>query len=275
MSKNGILITNKPVGMSSFQMCSKVKRELGEKKVGHIGTLDPLATGVLPVLVGKATKFSEFLVEHDKEYVAEISLGKKTETGDSEGIVIEEKEVKALTIKEIVEVLNSFLGDTMQIPPMYSALKLNGKKLYELAREGKTVERKPRKIHIDSIELLSFDNEKNIIKFKVHCSRGTYIRVLAEDIAQKLGTCGYMASLIRTRVGNYKLEDEGKFIDIEDILDVERIDIDEDTLNKVLNGVRVKWDAKEDMLVKIYVDNEFKGIGYIRNNILKRKIMLD
>ena len=274
MSKNGILITNKPVGMSSFQMCSKVKRELGEKKVGHIGTLDPLASGVLPVLVGKATKFSEFLVEHDKEYIAEIQLGKKTETGDSEGEVIEEKEVGNYSENEITEVLNSFLGDSMQIPPMYSALKLNGKKLYELAREGKTVERKARPIHIDSISLLSYDKNQYIIKFIVNCSRGTYIRVLAEDIAEKLETCGFMKSLIRTRVGNYKLEDENKFIDIENILDVKRIDVNLDTLNKILNGVRVKWEA-EDMLVKIYVDNEFKGIGHIRNNILKRKIMLD
>lgn len=274
MSKNGILITNKPVGMSSFQMCSKVKRELGEKKVGHIGTLDPLASGVLPVLVGKATKFSEFLVEHDKEYIAEIQLGKKTETGDSEGDVIEEKEVGNYSENEITDVLNSFLGDSMQIPPMYSALKLNGKKLYELAREGKTVERKARPIHIDSISLLSYDKNQYIIKFIVNCSRGTYIRVLAEDIAEKLGTCGFMKSLIRTRVGNYKLEDENKFIDIENILDVKRIDVNIDTLNKVLNGVRVKWEA-EDMLVKIYVDNEFKGIGNIKNNILKRKIMLD
>lgn len=274
MSKNGILITNKPVGMSSFQMCSKVKRELGEKKVGHIGTLDPLASGVLPVLVGKATKFSEFLVEHDKEYIAEIQLGKKTETGDSEGEVIEEKEVGNYSENEITDVLNSFLGDSMQIPPMYSALKLNGKKLYELAREGKTVERKARPIHIDSISLLSYDKNQFIIKFIVNCSRGTYIRVLAEDIAEKLGTCGFMKSLIRTRVGNYKLEDENKFIDIENILNVKRIDVNLDTLNKVLNGVRVKWEA-EDMLVKIYVDNEFKGIGHIKNNILKRKIMLD
>lgn len=274
MNKNGIIITNKPVGMSSFQMCSKIKKELGEKKVGHIGTLDPLASGVLPVLVGKATKFSEFLVEHDKEYIAEIGLGKKTETGDSEGNIIEEKEVNDIDRQRIEEVLKTFLGDSMQIPPMYSALKLNGKKLYELAREGKTVERKARPIHIDTIELLSYDEAQKLIKFKVHCSRGTYIRVLAEDIAEKLGTCGYMASLIRTQVGNYRLEDEGKFIDIEDILDVQRINIDEDTLNKVLNGVRVKWET-ENKLVKIYVNNEFKGIGRIENNILKRKIMLD
>ena len=274
MSKNGILITNKPEGMSSFQMCSKVKREYGEKKVGHIGTLDPLASGVLPILIGKATKFSEFLVEHDKEYIAEIQLGMKTETGDREGKVIEEKPVRKYTSEEIKNALDSFLGKTMQIPPMYSALKQNGKKLYELAREGKTVERKARPIIIDSIELISYDSSKNIINFKVNCSRGTYIRVLSEDIAEKLGTCGYMSHLIRTRVGNYYLEDENKFIDMENILDLDKINIDESTLKKVLNGVRVNWKS-EDKLVSIYVEGEFKGVGYIKNNILKRKIMVD
>ena len=274
MNKNGILITNKPVGMSSFQMCSKVKRELGEKKVGHIGTLDPLASGVLPILVGKATKFSEFLVDHDKEYIAEIQLWFKTETGDREGNIIEEKSVKRYSENGIKRVLESFLGETLQVPPMYSALKLNGKKLYELAREGKTVERKPRPIIIDSIELISYDDSKNLICFKVNCSRGTYIRVLSEDIAEKLGTCGYMNSLVRTRVGNYYLEDENKFIEMENILNLEKIDIDESTLKKILNGVRVNWES-EDKLVSIYTNNEFKGVGYIKNNILKRKIMLD
>ena len=274
MSKNGILITNKPEGMSSFQMCSKVKREYGEKKVGHIGTLDPLASGVLPILIGKATKFSEFLVEHDKEYIAEIQLGMKTETGDREGKVIEEKPVRKYTSEEIKNALDSFLGKTMQIPPMYSALKLNGKKLYELAREGKTVERKARPIIIDSIELISYDPIKSIINFKVNCSRGTYIRVLSEDIAEKLGTCGYMSHLIRTRVGNYYLEDENKFIDMENILNLDKISIDESTLKKVLNGVRVNWKS-EDKLVSIYVEGQFKGVGYIKNNILKRKIMVD
>lgn len=274
MSKNGILITNKPEGMSSFQMCSKVKREYGEKKVGHIGTLDPLASGVLPILIGKATKFSEFLVEHDKEYIAEIQLGTKTETGDREGKVIEEKAVSVYTPEEIKNALDSFLGTTMQIPPMFSALKQNGKKLYELAREGKTVERKARPITIESIELISYDSNRNTINFKVNCSRGTYIRVLSEDIAEKLGTCGYMSHLIRTRVGNYSLKDENLFIEMEDILDLDKINIDESTLKKVLNGVRVNWNS-EDKLVSIYVGNEFKGVGFIKNNILKRKIMID
>ena len=185
---DGILIVDKPVSKTSFDVVWNVRKEYNTKKVGHIGTLDPMASGVLPVLIGNATRLSDILVEHDKEYIAILTLGKATDTGDSEGKVIqvdnrffnEEKE-------KIEEVLKSFLGDSMQIPPMYSAIKINGRKLYEIARSGKTVEREPRKINISEIELLEFKNP-NEIKFRVVCSKGTYIRVLCEDIAQKLGT---------------------------------------------------------------------------------------
>lgn len=185
---DGILIVDKPVSKTSFDVVWNVRKEYNTKKVGHIGTLDPMASGVLPVLIGNATRLSDILVEHDKEYIAHLTLGKATDTGDSEGKVIqvdnrffnEEKE-------KIEEVLKSFLGDSMQIPPMYSAIKINGRKLYEIARSGKTVEREPRKINISEIELLEFKNP-NEIKFRVVCSKGTYIRVLCEDIAQKLGT---------------------------------------------------------------------------------------
>lgn len=185
---DGILIVDKPVSKTSFDVVWNVRKEYNTKKVGHIGTLDPMASGVLPVLIGNATRLSDILVEHDKEYIAHLTLGKATDTGDSEGKVIqvdnrffnEEKE-------KIEEVLKSFLGDSMQIPPMYSAIKINGRKLYEIARSGKTVEREPRKISISEIELLEFKNP-NEIKFRVVCSKGTYIRVLCEDIAQKLGT---------------------------------------------------------------------------------------
>ncbi len=185
---DGILIVDKPVSKTSFDVVWNVRKEYNTKKVGHIGTLDPMASGVLPVLIGNATRLSDILVEHDKEYIAILTLGKATDTGDSEGKVIqvdnrffnEEKE-------KIEEVLKSFLGDSMQIPPMYSAIKINGRKLYEIARSGKIVEREPRKISISEIELLEFKNP-NEIKFRVVCSKGTYIRVLCEDIAQKLGT---------------------------------------------------------------------------------------
>ena len=231
---DGILIVDKPVSKTSFDVVWNVRKEYNTKKVGHIGTLDPMASGVLPVLIGNATRLSDILVEHDKEYIAILTLGKATDTGDSEGKVIqvdnrffnEEKEnknyneetknlynkkedkfkittefnsveidsknitkeeINYLTKEKIEEVLKSFLGDSMQIPPMYSAIKINGRKLYEIARSGKTVEREPRKINISEIELLEFKNP-NEIKFRVVCSKGTYIRVLCEDIAQKLGT---------------------------------------------------------------------------------------
>jgi tRNA pseudouridine55 synthase len=183
---NGIIIVNKPQGFTSQDVVSKIKKILNEKKAGHTGTLDPLATGVLPVLLGNYTKLSKYLIEHDKVYIARIKLGKKSSTGDSEGEIIEEKAVPKLSVEEIKNTLNSFLGKQTQIPPMYSAIKINGKKLYEYARNGETVEVPAREIEIYSIKLLSFENDE--IEFEVASSKGTYIRTLCEDIAKSLGT---------------------------------------------------------------------------------------
>lgn len=183
---NGIIIINKPKGLTSNDVVQKVRKIYGIKQVGHCGTLDPLATGVLPIMIGQATKISKYLVEHNKTYIATIKLGEKTETGDCEGKIIETKNVETYTKKEVQSILNSFLGETMQIPPMYSAIKVNGKKLYEYAREGTKIDIEPRKIIIYEIELISYKADE--IKYKVKCSRGTYIRTLCEDIAEKLGT---------------------------------------------------------------------------------------
>ena len=273
---NGVLIVNKPKGKTSFDMIRDVRKEYGTKKVGHIGTLDPLAEGVLPVLIGECTKLSDYLMNHDKEYIAELKLEKRTSTGDSEGEIIEEKEVKKLNEEKIISVLNSFLGKTEQLPPMYSAIKINGKKLYDYARNGEEEKVKelikPREIEITEIVLLEFKKEENIIKYRVVCSKGTYIRVLCEDIAIKLGTCGYMKSLLRTRVGKFKIEDQEKVIDIEDILE-NRIDIKNSDLSKLLNGV--KLEVKESNgLYNIYCENKYIGIGEVSNNKLKRKIII-
>ena len=186
---DGVIIVDKKEGMTSFDVVREVRKEYGEKKVGHIGTLDPLASGVLPVLLGKATKLSNFLMEHDKDYIAKLTLGLKTDTGDREGNVILKKDIdeSKVTKVNIINVLNSFLGTSFQVPPMYSAIKVNGKKLYELAREGKEVEREKRKIFVSNIDLIQVDG--NEITFKVTCSKGTYIRTLCEDIAENLGTC--------------------------------------------------------------------------------------
>ena len=187
---DGIILINKPKEWPSHDIVNKVKKILNEK-VGHTGTLDPMATGVLPLLVGKGTLCSKYLINHNKTYKVKLELGKKTDTADTEGKIVEEKEVTNKMLEETVikEVLNKFLGKQEQIPPIYSAIKVNGKKLYEYARKGQTVEIKPRQIEIYSIELLSIDKNLKQIEFKVSCSKGTYIRSLCEDIGNKLRNC--------------------------------------------------------------------------------------
>lgn len=187
---DGIILINKPKEWTSHDIVNKVKKILNEK-VGHTGTLDPMATGVLPLLVGKGTLCSKYLINHNKTYKVKLELGKKNDTADTEGKIVEEKEVTNKMLEETVikEVLNKFLGKQEQIPPIYSAIKVNGKKLYEYARKGQTVEIKPRQIEIYSIELLSIDKNLKQIEFKVSCSKGTYIRSLCEDIGNKLRNC--------------------------------------------------------------------------------------
>ena len=188
---NGLEIVDKPLKKTSFDIVREVRKKYNIKQVGHIGTLDPMATGVLVILVGGATKLSDYLMEHDKEYIATVYLGEKKDTGDSEGNTIERKEVpKDISLEKVKDVLQSFLGKSKQVPPMYSAIKVNGQKLYDLARKGIKVEREERNIEITNIEFLKIEDECNIkeITFRVVCSKGTYIRVLCENIAEKLGT---------------------------------------------------------------------------------------
>ncbi len=185
---DGILIVKKEKGCTSHDVVAKVKKITGEK-VGHTGTLDPMATGVLPLLLGEGTKLSKYLIEHDKVYEVTMQLGKKTATGDIEGEVIEQKEVTStLNKKKIEQTLKIFLGKQEQTPPMYSAIKIKGKKLYEYARRGEQVEIPKREIEIYEIELKSYNIQEQTITYQVHCSKGTYIRSLCEDISQKLGT---------------------------------------------------------------------------------------
>ena len=192
----GILIVNKEKGYTSHDIVSIVKKRTNEK-VGHTGTLDPNATGVLPLLIGKATLISKYLIEHDKTYLATLKLGKRTTTADSEGEIIEECEVKNIQTEEVEKVLKSFFGKQIQTPPIYSAIKVKGKKLYEYARQGKNdkVDIPKREIEIYNIELKEIRNDLKEIVFEVSCSKGTYIRSLCEDIATKLGTVGYMSEL--------------------------------------------------------------------------------
>ena len=198
---SGILLLDKPAGMSSNGALQKVKWFYKAAKAGHTGSLDPLATGLLPVCLGEATKASAFLLDADKRYVTTVRLGEKTTTADAEGEVIETATVPEISLEHLSEVLESFLGDIEQLPPMYSAVKHQGERLYKLAREGVEVERKPRTITIHDLACLDFDGIN--LKLEIHCSKGTYVRTLAEDISEALGTVGHVAELRRTAVGPF------------------------------------------------------------------------
>lgn len=202
---NGIVNIYKEKGYTSHDVVAVLRKVVGQKKIGHTGTLDPDATGVLPVCLGRATKVCELLTDHDKTYEALLLLGKTTDTQDISGEVLEERDPGDLTEEEVRSCIESFIGEYDQIPPMYSALKVNGKKLYELAREGKTVERKSRKVQIHGIRIL----EMNLphVRMEVDCSKGTYIRTLCHDIGEKLQVGGCMEELERTKVGRFLKED--------------------------------------------------------------------
>ena len=291
---DGIIIINKEKNWTSNDIVQKLKHTFHEK-TGHTGTLDPLATGVLPILVGKGTSLSKYLVNHDKEYIATIRLGEKTSTGDQEGEIIEKKPVTddMFDAENVRKVLSEFKGKQNQIPPMYSAIKVNGKKLYEYARSGKKVEIEPREIEIFDIDLISISKDMKEIVYKVWCSKGTYIRSLCEDIAEKLGTVGFMSDLNRTRVGDFRIEQAVRISDVVDDECVINSNIIKDNfisiekffyeyksfsfndlkLFKFLNGVMINVNL-EDGIYRIYNKNIFIGIGIVKNNRIKRDIIV-
>ena len=289
---DGIIIIDKSEGFTSQDVVSKVKKILNIKKAGHAGTLDPMATGVLPIMLGSYTKFSKYLIEHDKIYAATIKLGKKTSTGDIEGEVIEEKEVKKYSTSELNEIVRSFIGKQEQKPPMYSAVKVGGKKLYEYAREGIEVDVKPREIEIYDIEFDSYNEETQELKFIVSCSKGTYIRVLCEQIAEKIGTVGHMSYLRRVKVDNFDLDKAISLAELEKvkndslflnaniltISDVfhkwENIKLFPKKLELFLNGVKLNCDKTDGIYL---ISNEFDevlGTGIIKDNLLKRDVII-
>lgn len=218
---NGIIIIHKEAGYTSHDVVAKMRGICRQKKIGHTGTLDPQATGVLPVCLGSGTKLCDMLTDKDKEYVAELLLGVETDTQDTTGQVLRESPVNA-SGEEVRAAVMSFLGEYSQVPPMYSALKVDGKKLYELARAGKEVERQARKVMIHEIEIL--DMKLPVVKLRVACSKGTYIRTLCADIGAKLGCGGTMKSLQRTRVGSFDLERAVTLAELEKIRDEERLE---------------------------------------------------
>ena len=212
---NGIINVYKEKGFTSFDVVAKMRGIFKQKKIGHTGTLDPDATGVLPVCLGKATRVCDLLTEKDKEYEAVLLLGKKTDTGDISGTVLEEKEVSAEE-NLVRHAILSFIGEIKQVPPMYSALKVNGQKLCDLARQGITIERKARKVKIYEIQILEMNLPR--VRFLVSCSKGTYIRTLCEDIGEKLGLPSCMESLVRTKVADFTLDQAYPLSKIEELV---------------------------------------------------------
>ena len=286
---DGIVLINKEKGISSFGVVAKIRKIFEIKKVGHCGTLDPNATGVLPIMIGNATKISKYLVEHDKEYIATLKLGVKTDSGDEEGNVIETDSFKLKMDNEdfYKEKISDIIGVQEQIPPMYSAVKVNGKKLYEYARQGIELERKARQIEIYSIEIVKIDYENNEIKFKVSCSKGTYIRTLCEKIAEMFGSIGYMKELVRTKVDKFKIEDSITISELEKLenkekcvipinyvfTDFNNIDLNKKQKELLLNGVRLSVE-QEDGVYNLLCNEEYLGIGIIKNHLLKRDVIV-
>ncbi|MBP9479448.1 MAG: tRNA pseudouridine(55) synthase TruB [Sebaldella sp.] len=274
---DGIILLNKEKDISSFKAINKLKHKIGLKKVGHAGTLDPLAEGLMIVLANDATKLSDLLLKQDKEYMVECELGYETDTYDLEGVRTKEFDGEVnLSKEEIINGINEFQGEYDQVPPMYSAIKINGKKLYDLARKGIEVERKSKIVNINYIKDINLDENK--VSFTISVSSGTYIRSIIRDFGRKLGTYATMTELTRTKIGKFNIEDSRKMDDIEDqssgigvqdIFDFERIDLGENEYFKLKNGVKIAKVGR-DSYYSIYFNGEYKGIGIIEGNILRR-----
>ena len=273
---DGIIIIDKEKNMTSRDVVNKVSKILGTKKIGHTGTLDPLATGVLVLCVGKATKLVDLITGYDKEYIAKVCLGTLTDTLDITGNIIKEKETN-ITKEEIENALKSFIPGYEQEVPIYSAVKINGKKLYEYARNGETVELPKRYIKINSIDLISdieYENGKTYFSFITNVSKGTYIRSLINDIGKKLNTYGTMVELRRTKQGNFKIEESStinnpEIIKIEEILkDYYKVEIDGELYRKISNGVKIKNEDNKNIVVFTY-NKEVIAIYKKENEYLK------
>ena len=299
---SGIINVYKEAGYTSFDVVARLRGILKIKKIGHTGTLDPDATGVLPVCVGKATKLCDMLTDKDKVYECVMLLGTETDTYDMSGRILERNSVNC-SESEVIDAINSFVGDIMQVPPMYSALKVNGKKLYELAREGKEIERKPRPVTIFSIDILDINLPE--VSIRIHCSKGTYIRSLCHDVGQVLGCGCAMKSLIRTRVSIFDISDARTLDEIERIAKNGKIDgimmpIDqafdsygtvfvipsEDSIKHAINGAPIDIrnvfaesisSFEDGCRYRMYLpDNRFLGIyTYLDNTFTLEKFFLE
>ena len=284
----GLLLLDKPQDITSFGAVARIKRLAGEKRVGHTGTLDPMATGVLPILIGRATVLSQYLIEADKSYTAIVKLGIATDSCDITGEVISERKVN-VTEQDIDATLQKFLGKQMQVPPMFSAIKQNGVRMYELARRGETVEIPAREIEVFSLDKTSSVNEDNEFQIDCNVSKGTYIRSLARDIAAELGTNAVMSSLLRTQSGYFTLDKAIPFsllesdpsieelekwlIPTESVLPYEPLLLDEKQSAKLFQGQQVRVE-RENGLYKIYKDGGFYGIAEVKDGLAKAKTKL-
>lgn len=288
---NGILSVLKPPGMTSHDVVSQVRKITGIKKVGHTGTLDPGAAGVLPVCIGKATKIVDFIMNDIKTYICELTLGNKTDTYDKYGSFIfdENQDCSSIKYEGFINVISNFKGQISQKPPAFSAKKIDGVRAYELARKGEIVELPPKKVTIYEIKVLKFSLPKVMMEIK--CSKGTYIRSICNDIGEKLGCGGYMSFLIRTSTGNFNLSNSyildelnrdnfmNYIVQTDYALNMESIYADESLSNKILNGnsvyIKKGTDYAEEERVKVYIKpDNFVGIGTVQNGVLYMEKLL-
>lgn len=281
----GFLNIYKPKGMTSFDVVARLRRVTKIKQIGHTGTLDPLAVGVLPICIGKSTRLIEYL-DDDKEYLATVQFGKDTDTYDLDGTVTKTYD-KKITQEDLISILDDFRGEIEQLPPIYSAIKVNGKKLYEYARNGEEVEIKPRKVFISKLELESFDYEKQEAKILVDCSKGTYIRSIAYDIGQKLDCGGYLTALERTKAGLFNkeysipLENFSEISDVMtnlvnplDVLSLPKVELNDIEKERVNHGMAIynKGFKNSDIVILVY-GGRIHAIGMVKENqILVKKV---
>lgn len=276
----GFLNIYKPVGMTSHDVVSVLRRVTKIKQIGHTGTLDPFAEGVLPICIGKATRLIEYL-QDDKEYLATVQFGAATNTFDLDGEKVFTSD-KKVSRDDIKEGLKSFEGEILQVPPIFSAIKVKGKKLYEYARKGEEVEIQPRKVVIENIELKNFDEELQQAQILLKCSKGTYIRSIANDLGKNLGCGGYLIKLIRTQAGKFRVENSVQLdgIDVEsnlinplDILNLPKIAVDNDDLARIKNGMPIykTCDKIGNFVSLIYNDVEICAVGIADGEKIKLK----
>jgi len=275
---NGFILINKTKGVSSNNEVQKVKKILSVNKVGHLGTLDPIATGLLILAINRATKFSSYLLDSDKSYNTKIKLGISTDTDDSTGKILSQMPVN-VSLCELKDNLKSFLGESMQVPPFFSALKHKGKPLYKFAREGKYIEKPSRKINIKNISNIKLDND--VCSFSIECSKGTYIRSIARDLGNRLECGAHMIALERTRQATFEIYDavSASEVNAKNVIPIElafndykKINISDDEVKKFKNGVQIEFKQRHEDIYKVYDKNSvFLGLGMIHGSYLKHK----